>query len=224
VIEWSGPFAPAGILFPSVPNELWRQHESWLAPDFLDPSTGDYQATFQTWVLRSDGRTVLVDTGLGNDKQRTHPLLDGRDGDFLAQLEALGVRPADVDLVVNTHLHGDHVGWNTRLVDGEWVPTFPNAKYLMSKADYDYWNPASGRGQRSTFASPADSKASFEDSVLPVFQAGQAVLWEGDSHRIDGDLSLESAPGHTPGPPCCASSPARNGRCSSETSCTSRFR
>ncbi|WP_250008080.1 MBL fold metallo-hydrolase [Actinoplanes sp. M2I2] len=199
VIEWQGPFAPVGVLFPSMPDELWRQHESWLAPEHWDATTGNYPATFQTWILRSEGRTVLVDTGLGNDKPRDHALLDRRDGDFLARLAALGVRPEDVDLVVNTHLHGDHIGWNTSLVDGQWVPTFPNAQYLISKTDFDYWNPANGHGQRSTFASVADNKASFADSVLPIQQAGQAVLWTGDSYRIDKDLSLDLAPGHTPG-------------------------
>ncbi|HWO64043.1 MAG TPA: MBL fold metallo-hydrolase [Umezawaea sp.] len=199
IVEWHGPFAPVEVLFPSVPDELWREHESWLAPDFRDATTGDYHAYMQTWVLRSAGRVVLVDTGIGNDKPRDHELLDRRDGDFLARLAAAGVEPEDVDVVVNTHLHTDHVGWNTRLVDGDWVPTFPNARYLMSRADYDYWNPANGHVQRSTFGSAGDSHATFADSVLPIHQAGQAVLWEGDTHRIDEDLSLELAPGHTPG-------------------------
>ncbi|MCS7478719.1 MBL fold metallo-hydrolase [Umezawaea endophytica] len=199
VVEWHGNFAPAGVLFPSMPDELWREHESWLDPEFWNATTGDYYAYMQTWVLRSAGRVVLVDTGLGNDKPRDHELLARRDGDFLARLADAGVEPEDVDIVVNTHLHADHVGWNTRLVDGEWVPTFPNARYLMSRADFDYWNPANGHVQRSTFGSVDDSRATFADSVLPIHQAGQAVLWEGDGHRIDEDLSLELAPGHTPG-------------------------
>ena len=199
VVEWHGDFAPVGVLFPSMPDDVWQRNRSWLAPDFWDPTTGNYYAYMQTWVLRSAGRTVLVDTGIGNDKPREHELLDRRDGDFLARLAAVGVLPEDVDLVVNTHLHTDHVGWNTRLVDGEWVPTFPNAQYLMSKTDYDYWNPAGGHVVKSTFASVADSHGGFTDSVLPIHQAGKAVLWEGDSHRIDANLSLELAPGHTPG-------------------------
>ncbi|MFG1602691.1 MBL fold metallo-hydrolase [Actinoplanes sp. NPDC049265] len=197
IAEWRGAFAPVDVLFPTMPGELWREHESWLAPDFV--RDGDYQATFRVWVLRSAGRTVLVDTGLGNDKPRDAEVLDRRDGDFLTRLAAAGVRPSDVDLVVNTHLHADHVGWNTRLADGDWIPTFPRARYLISKADYDYWNPDGGGTPKSTFASPSDIRASFIDSVLPVHQAGQAVLWEGDSYRIDADLSLEPAPGHTPG-------------------------
>ncbi|MTD55744.1 MBL fold metallo-hydrolase [Amycolatopsis pithecellobii] len=199
VVEWHGPFAPVDFLFPSVPAELWQEHESWLDPDFRDATSGDYHAYMQTWVLRSAGRTVLVDTGLGNDKPREHPLMNRRDGDFLTLLADAGVQPEEVDLVINTHLHSDHVGWNTRLVNGEWVPTFPNAQYLMNKTDYGYWNPANGHTRQATFGSVADDSATFEDSILPIHQAGQAVLWEGDAHRIDADLSLELAAGHTPG-------------------------
>jgi glyoxylase-like metal-dependent hydrolase (beta-lactamase superfamily II) len=150
-------------------------------------------------VLRSAGWTVLVDTGLGNDKSRAVEVFHMRSGDFLDRLAAAGVRPEDVDVVVNTHLHNDHVGWNTRLVDGEWVPTFPNAQYLISRVDYDYWNPVNGHVPRSPFQSPDDTATTFDDSVLPVERAGQAVLWDGESHHIDADLTLELAPGHTPG-------------------------
>ncbi|WP_317985919.1 MBL fold metallo-hydrolase [Streptomyces sp. 5-10] len=153
----------------------------------------------QTWVLRGQGRTILVDTGLGNDKPRVHGLLANRDGDFLHRLAAIGVQPEDVDTVVNTHLHTDHVGWNTRLENGEWAPTFPNAQYLMHKADFDYWNPANNIPRKSDFGDPADSRAGFDDSVLPVHRAGQALLWEGDEHSIAAGLSLQLAPGHTPG-------------------------
>jgi len=199
LIEWNGPFAPVDVLFPSMPEDLWQQHKSWLEPDFWEADTGQYRAYMQTWILQTGGRTIVVDTGLGNHKERQEPLFHRRDGDFLGQLAAVGVRPEDVDTVVNTHLHIDNVGWNTRLSDGEWVPTFPNAQYFMSKADYDYWNPVNGHTRKSTIGSVADFHAAFADSVLPVHQAGQAVLWEGDRHRIDGNLSLELAPGHTPG-------------------------
>jgi glyoxylase-like metal-dependent hydrolase (beta-lactamase superfamily II) len=199
VVDWQGEFATVDVLFPSIPGELWQQNESWLAPDFLNAETGGWPGNAQTWVLRSAGRTVLVDTGLGNDKSREVGVFAQRHGDFLDRLAAAGVRPEDVDLVINTHLHNDHVGWNTRLVDGEWVPTFPNAQYLIHRADFDFWNPANGHTPRSVFQSAADAGATFNDSVGPVHQAGQAVLWEGDRHRIDEDLVLELAPGHTPG-------------------------
>jgi len=199
VVEWRGPFATTDVLFPSVPGALWRRHASWLAPDFVDATTGAWQATVQTWVLRSAGRTVLVDTGLGNDKRRDVEVFHERDGDFLDQLAAAGVRPEDVDLVVNTHLHNDHVGWNTRLIDGAWVPTFPNARYLINRADFDFWNPRNGHVPRSPFQSAPDTAVMFHDSVRPVHEAGQVVLWDGERHRIDEHLVLEPAPGHTPG-------------------------
>ncbi len=199
VIEWQGAFATTDVLFPTVPGDLWRRHESWLAPDFLNAATNAWQANTQTWVLRSAGRTVLVDTGLGNDKSRVVEIFNQRHGDFLDRLAAAGVRPEDVDIVVNTHLHNDHVGWNTRLVDGAWVPTFPHAQYLINRTEFDYWNPVNGHVPKSPLQSPDDTAATFTDSVLPVHQAGQAVLWEGDSHRIDENLTLEPAPGHTPG-------------------------
>ncbi|WP_372665942.1 MBL fold metallo-hydrolase [Amycolatopsis kentuckyensis] len=146
-------------------------------------------------VLRSGGRTILVDTGVGNHKERPYsPVWSHLDTGFLGALAAAGVQPEDVDLVVNTHLHVDHVGWNTRLDGRAWVPTFPNATYLMPRRDFDFWNPANehrprlGRGNQNVF----------EDSVAPVHEAGLTQLWDG-SHRIDADLRLELAPGHTPG-------------------------
>jgi glyoxylase-like metal-dependent hydrolase (beta-lactamase superfamily II) len=152
------------------------------------------QVAMQTWVLLSDGRTILVDTGVGNDKAR--PAVDVWDHlnlDYRGALDAAGVRPEDVDLVVNTHLHVDHVGWNTVLRDGEWVPTFPNATYLMPRTDFEFFNPANN----PNIAGGVNENV-FEDSVAPVYAAGQVRLWE-DSHTIDAALRLEAAPGHTPG-------------------------
>jgi glyoxylase-like metal-dependent hydrolase (beta-lactamase superfamily II) len=199
VTEWHGRFAPVSVLFPTIPAETWNTHRTWLDPHFWDSATGDYLAHMQTWVLRGQGRTILIDTGMGNDKPRTDGVMGGRSGDFLHQLSAVGVEPDDVDTVVNTHLHADHVGWNTRRHNGEWVPTFPNAQYLMSKADFDYWNPANNNRRKAEFGNPADDIATFNDSVLPVHRAGQAVVWEGSDHFIAPGLSLQLAPGHTPG-------------------------
>ena len=138
-------------------------------------------AAAQTWVLRSCGRTILVDTGVGNDRVRPNPLFNGWHTDFLERLSAV-VDPADVDFVVNTHVHADHVGWNTHKVDGDWLPTFPNATYLIPRADDEHF-----RGS-----------AMHDDSVAPILDAGRATLWE-NSFRIDDSLELEAAPGHTPG-------------------------
>src|SRR3569833_3197171 len=108
--------------FPDSTPWMWRDNEDWLSPDFLDPASGMVQSAIQTWVLRSSGRTILIDTGVGNGKERPYASLwSHRDSGYLDGLAAAGVRPEDVDLVVNTHLHNDHVGWNTVLRGREWV-------------------------------------------------------------------------------------------------------
>jgi len=196
VWEYFGPvdMSPEAF-FPGSPAEAWETHRSWLAPDFLDAETQIINSAIQTWVLRSEGKTILVDTGVGNHKERPYaPVWSHLNTNYLDNLARAGVRPEDVDIVINTHLHIDHVGWNTYLDGRTWVPTFPNATYLMPKADFDFWNPANehkpllGRGNQNVF----------EDSVAPVHQAGLTQLWE-DSHRIDANLRLDLAPGHTPG-------------------------
>ncbi|MFE2308053.1 MBL fold metallo-hydrolase [Streptomyces sp. NPDC059411] len=200
VVEWRGAFTPARDLVPDSAARTWKDNEDWLAPDHWEPDTGRAVLALQTWVLRSGGRTVLVDTGVGNGRERPgSPLFHHRQGDFLGSLARAGVRPEDVDVVVNTHVHGDHVGWNTVGVGGagegrEWVPTFPNAQYLIPAADDFHFGPgnAYGNGLRE------DDRLIYEDSIAPVHRAGQAVLWEG-AHRIDEHLTLEAAPGHTPG-------------------------
>jgi glyoxylase-like metal-dependent hydrolase (beta-lactamase superfamily II) len=195
VEEMHGPVGMTpGQFFPGWPEQDWLDNRDWLVPDHLDAKDDIVQVAFHTWVLRSQGRTILVDTGIGNDK--TRPAVEAWDhlsGDYLRNLAAAGVEPEDVDLVVNTHLHVDHIGWNTRLVDGRWVPTFPNATYLMSRPDFEHFNPANNPGITGSV-----NENAFEDSIEPVRAAGQIQLWEGE-HAIDGDLRLVSAPGHTPG-------------------------
>ena len=181
--------------FPDSPDGAWDEHRNWLAPDFWDPETNECKAAIQTWLLRSEGRTILVDTGVGNHKDRPYaPVWSRLDTEFLDNLAAAGVQPDDVDLVINTHLHIDHVGWNTRLAGRTWIPTFRGATYLMTQRDFDFWNPANGhqpllgRGNQNVF----------EDSVAPVHEAGLTRLWDG-TYRIDRNLRLDLAPGHTPG-------------------------
>ncbi|BCJ51281.1 MBL fold metallo-hydrolase [Actinoplanes sp. NBRC 14428] len=183
------------VFFTGNPEQVWADNAGWLQPTFLDPATGIVNSAIQTWVLRSAGRTILVDTGVGNHKERPYAQVWAHhDTTFLDNLARAGVRPEEVDVVVNTHLHIDHVGWNTRLDGRTWVPTFPNATYVMPKADFDFWNPENnnptvfGRGNQNVF----------EDSVVPVHRAGQTLLWE-DTHRLDENLVLTAAPGHTPG-------------------------
>jgi glyoxylase-like metal-dependent hydrolase (beta-lactamase superfamily II) len=189
VEEMHGPIMAPSAFFPELPADAWRQHRDLLVPDHLGAGDDLVLAAMQTWLLRSEGRTILIDTAVGNDKDR--PAVEPwhrQHVDYLGRLAAAGVHPEDVDLVVNTHLHVDHIGWNTRLVDGAWVPTFPNATYLMPAVDFHYWKDINEGVNENAYA----------DSVEPVHAAGQVQLWE-DTHRIDGNLRLDAAPGHTPG-------------------------
>jgi glyoxylase-like metal-dependent hydrolase (beta-lactamase superfamily II) len=192
--EMHGPIMPPAVFFPDLPAEAWPANADLLVPDHLGADGSMVLVALQTWLLRSEGRTILVDTGVGNGKNRPavepwHRL----DLGFLDRLAEAGVRPEDVDLVVNTHLHVDHVGWNTRWAGDEWVPTFPAATYLMPAADFQHWNPANNPGIAGSV-----NEFVYDDSIAPVHAAGQVELWDG-SYVIDRNLTLEAAPGHTPG-------------------------
>lgn len=199
VREYYGPvdLTPEAFV-PDSPARAWDTHRSWLVPDFLDAGTRIVNSAIQTWVLRSEGRTVLVDTGVGNHKDRPYaPVWNRLDTDFLGNLARAGVRPEDVDIVINTHLHVDHVGWNTYLDGRTWVPTFPNATYLMARADFDYWNPANeirtrlGRGNQNVF----------EDSVAPCTRP----VSPGCGRAATGSTATcasTSPPATPPDPPC----------------------
>ncbi|MER6442685.1 MBL fold metallo-hydrolase [Streptomyces sp. NPDC001185] len=202
VVEWSGPILTARFVIPDSDEAMWRHNEDWLAPDFWTPADDAFRCHIQTWVVRSEGRTILVDTGVGNDRERPQvPQFTGLRTDYLTRLREAGVEPEDVDVVVNTHIHYDHVGWNTEWRDGQWVPTFPNATYMIPRADNLYFDPKNPRrapGDEHERLRWEGSTLVFNDSIAPIHHAGQAVLWK-DTHRIDGSLLLEPAPGHTPG-------------------------
>lgn len=178
---------------PGVTPELLAAQAKLLGPQFIDPATHQILLSFHSYLIRRAGKVVLVDACLGADKERpTRPFWHRLKGDFLEQLARIGVRPEDVDAVMCTHLHADHVGWNTRLVNGQWVPTFPNARYIMAEAEYRHWE----AHYKNT--GPTLNHGSFADSVLPVVDSGQAELVSMD-HRVDAGIHLEAAPGHTPG-------------------------
>ncbi len=162
---------------------------AWLRPHFADDE-GRLRMSIHAFLVETPTRRIVVDTCLGNDKQgRRIPAWNGLNTRFLADLAAAGAPRESIDTVLCTHLHVDHVGWNTMRQDGAWVPTFPNARYLMGRAEYAHWT---GPHERE------DLRAVFADSVAPVFDAGLVDLVETD-HRICEELSLIPTLGHTPG-------------------------
>ena len=193
VEESLGPaFAPAQF-YADYDPALLERHRDFMIPRCFDAQSGELIASIHTWVLKTPHHTILIDTCAGNHKQRPKtPGFNMLDTPWLARLAAAGVTPRQVDIVMCTHLHVDHVGWNTRLDNGRWVPTFPNAKYIFSKIDHDYWS-ANPRGPGG-----AINRGVYQDSVLPVVESKQAVL-VGDAHEIETGIVIEKGAGHTPG-------------------------
>lgn len=196
--EWRGTFSPPGGLFTGFFREGWDPHEAEFTPGFYNPDEGKLFAFLQSWVLDTGSQRILFDTGAGNDKDRPNlPIFGGLQTDFLGNLARAGFQPEDIDVVVCSHIHVDHVGWNTRLVDGRWEPTFRNARYILPVGDRDYWDPliaGSGPGEIGTIV----NAGMFEDSVRPILQAGRAE-WAGDGFEIAPHITLGAHPGHTPG-------------------------
>lgn len=166
---------------------------AWLWPDFAD-ERGRLKMSIHALVVETPERRIIVDTCLGNDKEnRRIPTWNNLQGPFLADLAAAGFPRESIDTVLCTHLHVDHVGWNTMLVDAKWVPTFPKARYLMGRVEFAHW-----RGQPGLLNRRDDMAAVFADSVAPIHDAGLAELVETD-HRICDEISLVPTIGHTPG-------------------------
>lgn len=186
-VERAGPTRPTWLLPDAVPDAVER-HREWLAPHFLDAS-GRFLQSIHAFVVEAPGLTALVDTCVGNDKDRGgrapfHMMQTA----FLEDLRAAGFPPESIDLVLCTHLHVDHVGWNTRLQGGRWVPTFPRARHIFARREWEHWSAESSEDTRRIMA----------DSVAPVIEAGLADLVDMD-HRVSSELWLEPTPGHTPG-------------------------
>ncbi|MEU7166320.1 MBL fold metallo-hydrolase [Streptomyces morookaense] len=184
------PPATGPWLLPGATTDVVSQHD-WLRPDFADHD-GTLRLDSHSFAFVVGGLRVLVDTGIGNGKERANPAWHNLRTDFLERLAAAGYSPDSVDLVILTHLHADHVGWNTREANGEWVPTFPNARYLTSRAEREFW---------ATYDMDEPRRQMFRDSVIPVEEAGLLDLVdvpEGGVEIAPG-LRLISTPGHTPG-------------------------
>lgn len=177
------------FILPQATREV-VQEIGWLAPHFAD-ADGRLKMSIHALVVETPTRRIIVDTCIGNDKNRDIPTWTNLQTNFLADLAAAGFAPESIDTVLCTHLHVDHVGWNTMLKGGKWVPTFPNARYLLGRAEFDYW-----RGEDEEREDLSTSP--FHDSVKPVFDAGLVDLVETD-HRVCDEVSLEPTLGHTPG-------------------------
>lgn len=186
IVEMETPFLTPAAMFPDVPPEAFAEHRHWLEPWALCPVSGKLIIAIQTWIIRTPRHLILVDTCIGCHKTNKY-FADWHQRDderWFQALLAKGIDPARVDYVFCTHLHGDHCGWNTRLVDGRWVPTFANARYIISETELRH-------------AEAAQAPAYLE-SVLPVIEAGQVQAVSTD-FMLDDQVWLEATPGHTPG-------------------------
>jgi glyoxylase-like metal-dependent hydrolase (beta-lactamase superfamily II) len=176
------------FILPLASNEEIRKLP-WLIPHFATEE-GRLKMSIHSLVVETPTRRIVVDTGLGNDKKgRSVPTWNNRQGPFLETMTAAGFAPDSIDTVLCTHLHVDHVGWNTRLVGGEWVPTFANARYVFGKTEYEHWRDHSDEPGQA---------AVFNDSVKPIVDAGKANLIASD-HRFCEEITLIPTPGHSPG-------------------------
>ena len=186
---------PMQFAVPGVTGEDLLALRSWHWSDELstDPNAAIFRIEVRSYLLSMDGLNVLIDSCCGNDKQRSVPWAHRLQSQWLHNLALAGCDPGDIHLVLCTHLHADHVGWNTRLENERWVPTFPNARYVFSRKDFEYF------GQQTP---AAHNREAYGDSVLPVVEAGLADIVDSSHcvHREIGDgIWLEDAAGHSPG-------------------------
>jgi glyoxylase-like metal-dependent hydrolase (beta-lactamase superfamily II) len=186
---------PVKALFPEFDYSLLNETDSIDSRVFSD---GLIHLTVRSWLLRHSGQNILIDSCVGANKNRfNHPAWHRREGkEWLQELQEQGLRPEDIDIVMCTHLHADHIGWNTILENGRWVPTFPNARYVCGQLEYNYW---------SETYKENDKHGAFEDSILPVVKKNQMEFIEDGDELVNG-LTTKLSPGHTPGHLCLESS------------------
>jgi glyoxylase-like metal-dependent hydrolase (beta-lactamase superfamily II) len=186
IVEMEYGFTPALEFLPALKPEVLAENRCWLIPRALD-AQDNLVFCFQSYVVQTGRHTILVDSCIGNDKDRTIPMWHKKkDGAWMKGLAAAGLTVNDIDFVLCTHLHVDHVGWNTRLENGRWVPTFPRARYLFSKKELEYWL---AENDKTTLRSIADS-------VIPIVEAKRCDMVTSD-HTIDDRVRLLPTPGHT---------------------------
>ncbi|MGH7156165.1 MAG: MBL fold metallo-hydrolase [Acetobacteraceae bacterium] len=189
IIERDGPWRRPEDMFPAYRSDVGLPHLRTLGPLVYDEASNRLVITYQTFVVRTPRHTILVDTCTGEDKGYPAPM-DFPKQPWLDGFRALGLRFDDIDYVFCTHLHIDHCGWNTRLENGRWVPTFPNAKYIFHTREYAYWQAATTRGENP----PGNV---WRYNCEPIVAAGQALLVD-DGYQLDDTAWLTATPGHSP--------------------------
>ena len=190
VVEQQAPFFDVFEFFPTLTKELLEENRSWLQPTFIDPASGKLVLCVQSFVIKSAHHNILIDSCVGNDKQRpARPLWNMMKSDRFAQgLAAAGLTVNDIDYVMCTHLHVDHVGWNTRLENGRWVPTFPKAKYIMADRELAFWT------QKEK--DDPSGVPWITDSVLPIVEAKRVQIVKSD-FAFNEQVRFIPTPGHT---------------------------
>jgi glyoxylase-like metal-dependent hydrolase (beta-lactamase superfamily II) len=190
IVEQETTFLPALEMLPGLTPDLLAQNRPWMRKAGAIDADDVLILCFQSYIVTTPDHTILVDSCIGNDKPRPlRPKWSMKtDNDYMLALAMAGFTVDDIDFVMCTHLHVDHVGWNTRLVNGQWVPTFPNARYIFGKTEFDYWKEQHAK-------TPV---APFDDSVLPVVEAEQADIVR-DDFEIGEHVRILPTPGHTPG-------------------------
>lgn len=193
--EVYGPTYPMLQLFPEMTEEDFARHRHWLAPHHYDAEQKLAKLSVHSWLLQIGGKKILIDCCCGNNKQKPgRPFWTDLNTNYLERVAAAGARPEEIDIVMCTHLHHDHVGWNTQQRDGKWVPTFPNARYVFSKPDVDYFSKIDADPKQG----PAEL-GTFRECVVPILEYGKADLVSGGPHRLNDFIEIDSAPGHSPG-------------------------
>ena len=191
IVERDGPWRKPSALLLNYDPVIGERHLKSLPPFVHDPENGLIVITYQTFVVRTPRHTILVDTCVGEDKGYAAPM-DFPKAPWLAGFRSLGLRFDDIDYVFCTHLHIDHTGWNTKLVGGRWVPTFPKAKYVFHAKEYAFWEAANARGQEY----PGGSGGVWRMNCEPVVASGQALLVD-DDFALDDTVTLTPTPGHS---------------------------
>ncbi|MBL4584299.1 MAG: MBL fold metallo-hydrolase [Pseudomonadales bacterium] len=186
VPEMVSPMDPTMLLPEATPENMEPMHD-WLKPHFLNDDN-TIPLSIHAFLITTPTMKILVDTCIGNDKPRAMPMWNELQGDFLEQLTARGAPKEAINTVLCTHLHVDHVGWNTMLVNGKWIPTFDNARYLFAKTEWDFW-----KDEEDPFGPEAKN-----DSILPIIESDQIDLVD-TNHQVTEGVQLIPTPGHTPG-------------------------